>query len=207
VNLFRKNSQPKEARKKRFLRGVETSLKSLLLLSFPLPSTILITAIWYFFLYKNNIYFAAGMEGIITAAWIPTFGILYSLLAAVVLNTVWNEYKTIRQAVKRYDVETFIDLRDEEMSPLVHVMVAVLSLAVLGAFMGLKYPNFWSGALLISSTSYLFGLVFWVVVEIDDPCGGIWFIKNIHSEWLEIDPNSWREKRQEHARMMLTKQQ
>jgi len=207
MNLFQKNPQRKEARHKRFLKGVETTLKCFLLLSLPLPSTVIIITIWYFSIYRYHIFFAESMEGIITAAWIPIFGVLYSIFAAIVLSTVWNEYKTMRKAVKRYDIEAFIDLRDEEMSPLIHVLIIVLSLAVLGAFMGLKYPNFWSGALLISSTSYLFALVFWVIVEIDDPCSGIWFIKNIHKEWLNIDPKSWRKKRQEEAQTKFIKKQ
>ncbi|MFA6494874.1 MAG: hypothetical protein WC246_00710 [Candidatus Paceibacterota bacterium] len=186
--------------KHRFTKAVELAIKCAIMLVMPIPFVVGILFFWYYALYQRGIYFNQGLEGIIAAAWIPTFGILYSLLTAVVLSTVWSEYKTMRTAVKKYDVETFIDLRDEEMSPLVHVMMIVLSLAVLAAFMGIKYPDVWSGTLLISSTAYLFVLIFLVIIEIDDPCSGLWFIKNIHKEWLEINPKEWRKQRSEDAR-------
>ncbi len=171
-----------------------------MLLSLPIPFTVVISLIWYHFLYKNDIHFNDKLESIVTAAWIPTFGILYSLLAAIIISTVWTEYKAMRVAVKKYDFETFIDLQDEEMSPLVHILMLVLSGSILAAFMGFKYPDVISGMMLISSTSYLFLLMFFVVREIDDPCSGIWIIKSIHPEWLKIEAKEWRKIRTKKAR-------
>lgn len=198
--LFQERRHYPNGVRRKFVKALEIAIKCAIMLVMPVPFVLVITLFWYYALYQHNIYFNQGLEGVIAAAWIPTFGILYSLLTAVVLSTVWNEYKTMRTAVKKYDVETFVDLRDEEMSPLVHVMIIVLSLAVLAAFMGIKYPDAASGALMISSTSYLFVLIFLVIIEIDDPCSGIWFIKNIHKEWLEINPKEWRRQRLEKAR-------
>ena len=60
--------------------------------------------------------------------------------------------------------------------------------------MGLDYPNAVSGLIVISSTAYLLTLIFFVIGEIDDPCDGLWFIKDIPEEWLVIDVDEYRKK-------------
>jgi hypothetical protein len=186
--------------KERIKKVWEMLFKCGLLIVFPLFPAAGSAAIWYYAIFQKHRHFDEHMENIISSAWIPTFGVLYSLLAAVVFTSVWNEYKTIRAVVKRYDLETFLDLRDEEMSPLVYAMMTVFSLAILTGFMSLKYPSALGGILITSSTAYLLSLIFFVIVEIDDPCGGIWFIQNIHDEWLKIDVKKWRRKRHEKER-------
>lgn len=178
----------------------EMVIKCLLLVAMPLLPAAASAAIWYFAIFKQRRHFDEQMENIISSAWIPTFGVLYSLLAAVVFTSVWNEYKAIRAAVKKYDLETFLDLRDEEMSPLVYAMMTVFSLAILIGFMALKYPSAMGGILITFSTSYLLSLIFFVIVEIDDPCGGVWFIRNIPDEWLHVNVKDWRRVRHEKER-------
>jgi len=205
--VFRRGFHGPNGTRTKVLKFLETSIKCALLLLLPVPFAVGAAIFWYFLLFKQEIHFGESMELIITSAWIPTFGILYTLMAAIVLSTVWAEYKSMRTAVKRYDFETFVDLRDEEMSPLVHVLMVVLSIAVLGAFMGLKYPSPISGILLISTTTYVLALIFFVIIEVDDPCGGIWFIKNIHQEWLAMDVKKWRAKRAQDARKKFLEHQ
>lgn len=167
-------------------------IKCLQMLYKPLPAVILACLFWYFVFYKNQIFLKDDGEIIVT--WISMFGILYGLLAAVVLSTVWTEYKAMRTAVKRYDFDTFSDLRDEEISPLVHTLMFVISGMILVAFMLLRYANMGSAIMFIASTTYLFVLLFLVIYEIDDPCAGTWYIKNIPKEWLEIDIKRFREE-------------
>lgn len=175
------------------VKCVETAIKAAMLMSYPVLPTICVCLFWYYALYTNHIHFHEKLLEIATAAWIPTFGILYALFAAVVLNTVWNEYKNIRMSIKCYDIATFMNLRDEDVSPVVHVMLGIFSWAVLGAFMGLHYPDALSGLACVGSTAYIFGLIFFVIMEIDNPLSGIWFIRNIHQEWLDTDVKVWRE--------------
>lgn len=181
--------------KERVRRKWKNSLKCLALLVLPTLPTAGSTAFWYCVLYSKQRFFGERMEGIVTAAWIPTFGILYSILVGLIMATVWSEYKAMRAAVKRYDLDAFIDLCDEEISPLVHAMMFILSGSILLAFMSLPYPTWKCGMILVSTTSYLFCLIYMVVREIDDPCDGIWFIRSIPAEWLEIDIKAWRAKR------------
>lgn len=165
-------------------------LKCLWMLVKPIPVMIAACAMWYFVFYINNLYITENVE--IIMVWISIFGILYGLIEAVVLTTVWNEYKAMRNAVKRYDFDTFVDLRDEEISPLVYTLTFVLSGVILLAMMCLKYVSLQSGLLFIGSTSYLFTLIFLVIYEIDDPCSGLWYIKSIPKEWLQIDVKEFR---------------
>ena len=167
-------------------------LKCLWMLVKPIPAMIAACVMWYFVFYSNNLYLSENVE--IIMVWISIFGILYGLIEAVVLTTVWNEYKQMRTAVKRYDFDTFVDLRDEEISPLVHTLTFVLSGVILLALMCLRYVSLQSGFLFIGSTAYLFTLIFLVIYEIDDPCTGLWYIKSIPKEWLEIDVKKFREE-------------
>jgi hypothetical protein len=160
----------------------------------PIPIAVIAAVFWYYFVYQNRIHFIEGGE--ILGIWISMFGVLYGLFAAMILSTVWNEYKTMGIAVKRSDLDTFIDLRDEEVSPLVHTLMIVLSVMIILAFMCIKYETAYSGITFIISTTYLLTLIFYIVLEIDDPCGGIWYIKDIPEEWLKVDIKKFRyEKR------------
>lgn len=190
-----KAGQPYLEQYPRLVRFIEMTVKTFCVLFFPVLISIFSILIWALFFYQNGVRFDDGMEIIVTSSWIPVFGILYSLFTAIVLSSVWGEYKTIRRAVKQWDIDTFMDLSDEEMSPLVHALVLTFSIAILLAFMLLDYPSFSNGLVLIGSTSYLLSLIFLVIIEIDNPCSGFWFIKSIPEEWLRIDPKTWREQR------------
>jgi predicted histidine transporter YuiF (NhaC family) len=97
----------------RWVDGAVTFVKTVLLLIEPLPSAYGAVYFWRHVLYDNDIHLSEKAEGIATAAWIPTFGFLYSLLLALLITTVWTEYKSIRTAVKKYDFEWLtIDVRD-----------------------------------------------------------------------------------------------
>jgi hypothetical protein len=201
IELYKKRYKKplRDNMKKAFALG----MKSLIMLLIPIIPTLLAVGFWYFVVFQNQLCFNEKMENIIVAACIPTFGLLYCLLVAVVFNTVWTEYKSIRLAVKRYDIETFVDLMDEEISPLVYILIGIRSLSILGSFMLLKFPEVKWGAIIISSTAYVLFLVFFVIREMDDPCSGVWFIKNLHSEWLTIDVRKWRAERCEESRKKL----
>ena len=120
MQIFRKKTDRKSA--KRWLgKCAETALKALWLVAYPLAISAVICTGWYVVLFKHHIHFDDDIKDIATAAWIPTFGIIYALVAAVILNTVWSEYKEMRMAIKRYDLARFMELRDEDVSPLIHV--------------------------------------------------------------------------------------
>jgi hypothetical protein len=179
--------------KRTFLNILNNWWKCFLMLLKPVPLAIGAPIFWYYLVYLNGIHFVEGGE--ILGIWISMFGVIYGLLAAIILTTVWNEYKAMGIAVKRFDLDSFIDLRDEEVSPLVHTLMIMLSIAILLAFMCIHYDTVYSGVTFIASTAYLFALIFYIVLEIDDPCDGIWYIKDIPEEWLKIDVKKFRQER------------
>lgn len=179
--------------KRTFLKILQSGWKCFRMLVKPIPLAILAPIFWYFIIYKNGIHFAEGGETV--GIWISMFGILYGLLIAKIFTTVWDEYKRMGTAVKRFDLDTFIDLRDEEVSPLVHTLMIVLSVSVLLAFMLIRYDHVLTSFVFISSTAYLFSLIYLVILEIDDPCAGIWYIDDIPEEWLKVDIKKFRKER------------
>ncbi len=197
--VFKKKPGRNETWKATIKRRFITGIKSLKMLALPLPFTVACTYIWYYIFYLKDITLDPKLEAITTAGWIPLLSILYSLLVAMILNQLWGEYKAMRMAVKNYDLELFMNLQDEQLSPLVHTLMVVISLAVLFAFMVLQYTDVYSGAIFVSSVAYLFSLIFFVVIEIDDPSIGTWVIKSIPKEWLSIDSREWRKIRNDPA--------
>ena len=173
---------------------VELTIKCIILLAIPLVYSVIFSWIWYCQLCGRGIYFNGNMEAIITCAWIPTFAVLYALVTSKVLDTVWNEYKAMRSAIKTgtRGIVDFVRLRDERVSPLIYAVIYVLSVAVLSAFAVIKYPSALGGFCTVSSTSYLFVLIICIIKEIDNPCGGLWFIRRIPERWLGIDANKFR---------------
>ncbi len=184
--------RPKKGLRDQVQKLSETGIKSLIILAIPAPVGVAFASFWYFVLYTRGIYFGDDMREILTNALIPIFGVMYSLLTGVIISHVFEEYKVMRRAVKEKNIETFMVLKDEELSPLLHGMVAVLALAVLSGFMGLKYHNPEAGLFIIGGTSYIFSLLCLVVMQLDEPCYGFWVIKSIPTEWLETDAKQWR---------------
>ncbi len=201
LEIFKKDHSYLKLRKDpRLKKFIEQVIKTICVLSIPLPMVILAFGMWWLFFFSRSWHFSASTQEIVMFGWLPLFGILYSILMIAVFGTVWKEYKTIRNAVKDFDINTFMNLRDERMSPLIYTLSMTFSSAITLAFMGFRYHNFLSGALIMGSASYLLYLLFFVIIEIDNPCSGFWYIKSIPAEWLKIDPKKWRERRNRSAR-------
>lgn len=171
---------------------LETTLKCALILMLAAIPAICVAWFWHRALFTHHLHFGKEVREVLITAWIPTFGVIYALLAGVAVNWVANEYKEMRMAVKRRDIERFMILQDEDLSPLMHSMITIIAFAVLGGFMGIEYPDATSGLIVVGGATYVFSLLCMVVIEIDHPCGGIWVIKNIPPEWLDVDPRAWR---------------
>jgi len=176
-------------------RDFEALIKSVIIVAFAAPFSWLACAFWYFVLYRHDIHLDPKMEVIATSSWIPMCGVVYGFFAAAILTKVFDEYKSMRMSIKAYDFDVFMQLRDEDLSPLMHALMSILGLIVLGGFMLLDYPDEKDGLLLIGSTAFILAFIFFVIREIDDPLGGVWFIKTVHEEWLNADVKEWRAAR------------
>ena len=196
AKIFRKKIRH-ERPAERFRKRVELGIKIFLMLIWPVVVGIAVTYGWYAIFYRNEIHFAAEAEGVVTTAWLSMFGIWYSLLATVAMNTVWSEYKQLRAAVKRHDKDLFMDLRDEDLSPLVYVLIVVLSLTVLFGFLIIEYPSVLAGAVIVYVVVFVLTLMLVVIIEMDDPCSGLWYIRHIPEDWLQENPKEYRRQRTE----------
>lgn len=200
--FYRRSTHPRDW--PRFWRKCkENTARCAYLLALPLLATATSCTFWYFVLYTRDMHIHEDTKDISIAAWIPTFGVLYCLLSAVVLGRVFQEYKDIRDAIKSYDIETFMNLRDEDISPVFHVLMTILALCLIGAFMGLKYPTASSGFWYIGSTTYILSLIYWIIIEVDNPFTGVFFIKNVHPEWMKLDCRTWRDERYKTKRRLI----
>ena len=52
-------------------------------------------------------------------------------------------------------------------------------------FLFLKYPDPWGGGILVFGVTFLLVLMYAMILEIDDPCVGLWFIKSIRRSGLK----------------------
>jgi hypothetical protein len=187
----------------RMMKLLESFLKSIILLTFPIPFTAIGTTFWHKVCFDKGFCFDEKMEAIVTSMWSQLIALLYCLLVAAVFGTVWLKYNDIRIAIKKYDVDTFAVLRDERISPLVYTLITVLSFSIIAASMCLKYSNLNHGMIVVGSIIYLLSLVFFVVREIDDPFGGLFFIRYIPDELMNLDVRKYRAHNHQEAREKL----
>src|SRR3989338_3487585 len=106
--MFYRSARPskKRTRQEKLTRFIELFSKSLIMVILPLGVAVIFGFVWYYVIYIPGPHFSIKMENIATSAWIPMFGIIYGLLATIVLASVWEEYKKIRSAVKRSEEHT-----------------------------------------------------------------------------------------------------
>lgn len=195
MQIYRFKRRSREAWRKLFRKFAEGVLKCSILLLFPLPATSMILVFWYVVLFRNDLYLNTMEQDIALNAWIPMFGVIYGLFAAVVLSSVNKKLCDAHEAVDKGNKDWFIRICDAEVSPATHGLMSSLALAVISGFMALHYSSAWGGMIVVGTTTYLLSLIFWVVVEFDDPCHGIWFIKSIQPDWLLEDPKQVAKER------------
>lgn len=166
----------------------------------PIWATAASVLLWYFVLYRNHIYVSPEVRETINAAWIPTFGVLYALIATLLFGFAFNKYVEIRCAINACEFHDFMKWRKENISPAFHAVMTTVALGVLGGFACLPYDNWYTGALLVGGATYVFALFFWVIREVDDPFRGIWVIRYIQPDWLDVDQHLYRAKQLEAKR-------
>ncbi len=192
--IYRRRLRPRDYPKV-FSKLVETTLRCIGILCLAAIPTIIVVEFWWHVFYLRHVHVDPEMRETLLTAVIPGFFITYSLLASALITKVFDEYKQMRMAVKRADIDSFMLLADEDLSPLLHGMALLLASAVLIGLMMLGFPDFFHGTLIIGGTTYIFALLCVVVYEIDDPCHGFWVIKSIPDDWLKQDPKKWRATR------------
>lgn len=164
--------------------------KCMLVASFPIPAVLAIWFIWYKIFYEKNIYFIDD-GGIV----IGILTITYALFGENLVGKVFfDDLGKIKMAVKQYDLNTFMDLCDEHMSPLIHAVMFMLSGILILAIMSHKYESLMNGSISVSVAAEVLGFIYCAVHQANHPCEGIWQIWR-HEEWKKMDPKKWRDDR------------
>jgi hypothetical protein len=177
-------------------RKLETAWKCTRLLCYPIAPTAGITIWWKLILYDNGVHLHKTFEGVATAGWIMGSSVIYSVFTVTVFQLVVSKYQDTRKSSRRAGGhDDFMDLRDEELSPVMYTLVLALSLFFLAGFLVIDYPDALHGLILICSISYMLSLVLFVLTEIDDPFRGVFVIKSIPADLLRVHAKKYREAR------------
>ncbi len=177
----------KELSKKRDRARKWQSFKrhTLLILQPFLIATVL-AAVWYG-LWSQGYHFSGEDEGILAGAIVTMLAIAYSIIAALVLTSVWEKYRKVVIAVLQRDKHTFLVYRDERMPLVLHIFIASLSLPLLIMAALLDYQSKWSGITAVFLVSFILSLYWIVVAQLENPAKGAWFTERIPQDWLDED--------------------
>jgi len=158
---------------------------SLILLE-PLIVSGLVTGGWIYL--RSNGYHLSHEDGeTLSVAIVNTLAIIFSLIAAVVLATVWDNYRKIVIAVLREDKESFLLYRDERIPTLMYLLLGAFSLPLILVIGLLEWRHLWSGIIGVSSVSFAVSLVWSVAFELQHPQKSPWVAERVPSEWFDID--------------------
>ncbi len=147
---------------------------------------------WYKVCYERNWTFEAfghQFQFFVSRETEPLFhmiGVVFSIFAAVLFDTVWKKRMAMNRAVRENDMDTFLRLRDETISPLVHTLMIAIS-AIIIAYLMLQNRTLQDGLFSVFVGTYLLALFFFVIQEMDHPLHGVWIIEEIKPEWRDIE--------------------
>lgn len=152
----------------------------------PLVIAACAVGIWYA-LRTRGLYFSHEDETVLTGAIITTLAVAFSLIAAVVLNTIWENYRKIVVCVLTKDVRTFLIYRDERIPIAMHLLLSAFSWPLLAMIALLEYRNFWAGVASVFSVWYSVSLYWIIATQLQDPSKSAWLAERIPPNWFTKD--------------------
>ncbi len=162
----------------------------------PFILAILTTGLWAK-LHPYGYHFHHEDTSVLTEGGIATLAVLFGLIAAVVLNAIWERYRQIVVAVLKKDRETFLLYRDERIPIMLHLLLLSFSLPLWCIIVALEYRSLWSGSAVVFAVTFSLAL-FWVVAtELENPAQSPWFAERIPQDWLKVDIDKHFEQGQE----------
>lgn len=153
----------------------------------PFAIALIGVLVWKFIFYNLGINFGSGSENPILFIILPLVSFVYVIFASIAVGSVFEEYKTLSQAVVKRDLDTFLVHRDEQLPILVHILIAVPSIMLITLSLLFHYENVYIGVTAVFAVLYVVASTWMVVTELDDFRKSIWFKYRIPPEWFEID--------------------
>jgi energy-coupling factor transporter transmembrane protein EcfT len=192
--LFKKRPGRHMSRREHLKRRVDTIIRCTWMLIMPVPTILGVWIFWYYKVHLSGYHLCDIGNSSGATILISSCTFIYGLLANNAIGIVWGQHIRMRDAVKNNQIDVFMNLKDEELPPLVHLLLMVLSSLIVFGVMTLNYRDLLSGTICVSAITYLFALIFYVIVDIDDPMTGVWVIRDIPKLWFEIDAKKWRQR-------------
>jgi hypothetical protein len=155
-----------------------------MMLARPLACSVVIAFLWryVFFDYKLNL--GKSDETALTNMVIPICAMFHSILAAMVLGKVWEEFKVIRHCLLENDRERFQACMHERIPGMIHLLLGTMSMIIISGIMLIEYSNPWSGITAVGAVTFFLVLYWEVATTLDNPIKSPWFVGKIPSEWL-----------------------
>ncbi len=153
----------------------------------PLGLSVTLSLTWWW-LFFPGINLGRKDETVLTNTLIPVLAAFHAILAAIVMNKVWEEFKTIRRCIRRKDKEGFRDSMHDRIPLTLHVLLGVMSFFIIVSVMMIEYESKWTGMFVVGTLTFMLVLYFEVAITLDNPAKAPWYTDKIPTEWLLPDP-------------------
>lgn len=152
----------------------------------PFGATCIVSLIWTL-MRMSGIHLAGEDTELVSVAIVNTLAIVFSLIYAVVLSAVWDNYKKVTLCILQEDKEKFLLYRDERMPIVMHLLLGAAAGALIGAVALLEWHSYWSGLFGVFSVTFVISF-FWIgAAELQDPKKSPWMAERIPAAWFEED--------------------
>ncbi|OGY89587.1 MAG: hypothetical protein A2677_03995 [Candidatus Komeilibacteria bacterium RIFCSPHIGHO2_01_FULL_52_14] len=152
----------------------------------PAITATLMVCVWTI-LRRFGVHLDKQDEQILSNGVIPTLGVVYGIMAAHVLSTVWKEYKLVEYCVTHNDFQKFMEIRDVRIPQVIHSLLATLATTIVICFLALDYRQFAAGFISIYSITFVMILYQTVAVQLDNPFTGLWNVR-VPQSWMAAKP-------------------
>jgi hypothetical protein len=160
--------------KRRFRRALR---KHTILFFTQVAFSLLVAVAWWFVIWRNGWQVSKNDEPFFVHVVILLGSAAWVLKATEVLRVIWDQYREVSQAVKRADIATILDLKDEHVPLLMHFYIVMLALIVDGTVMFLPFDNTVDGFCIVFQVTLIFTFFTAIIIDLEDPLESGW-IKN-----------------------------
>lgn len=180
-----------EARKLSKLHDTQRRWESFLhqtrLLGTSFASSYIVVFLWNTVFRSNDIHLPHEDEAVLIAIGIAVPVMLFSILAAMLITESYKRYKKIAEYILTQNKKSFMVIRDEKFPIIIHVLQFFLSLVIIEVTLLLTYTSFWSGVVVVGSTTFVISLYWIAILGLQNPLRSPWFKERIPEHWLTAD--------------------
>lgn len=154
-----------------------------IILMLPFLIAIIVSSLWAWLLYNNNINFSEEASTPFLYMIMPLVGFVYVIFAGMAVTASLNRYKRLMRSVVRKDVSTYLEDRDQPLPFLLRGLVAIPSLVLMFLALLFKYADFPGGFASVFIVTVLVSLTWLVIVELDTVHHRRYFKNDIPQHW------------------------